>query len=233
MKVHESGYTYKKKESRSKVFGSSSSSAEPQPKRIKTTSMERQQRLKDLRQELKDLNGRVSYKRKRVIDAENSKNYKLCDALTEEIGELNKEIRGLECEKKIIEKKEKSSMYYRKRVSSDSDSSCSVRSKQSSRSVTPHSLSESASLGTYPAVRTENVRITSPPPISVAPGTTVRVASSPDNVRTSVTEVEHEGMTLQDTTAEHQLSENTTPVCSASTVPDTRVSSPDLEQHFH
>ena len=52
--------------------------------------------------------------------------------LLEEIGELNKEIRGLECEKEI-----KSSMYYRERVSSDSDSSCSICSEQSSRSVTP------------------------------------------------------------------------------------------------
>ena len=73
----------------------------------------------------------------------------------------------------------------------------------------------------------------SPPPILNTSGTSVCVASSPDNIRISVTGTEHEEVVIQKTTSEHQLPENTTPVCSASTKPDTRVNSPDLEQHFH
>ena len=88
-RVHQSGYDYKKRKSRSKMFGSSS---EPEAKRPKTTKTERLDQLKGVRQQLSDVKDRVKYKRQRLAAAETSKNYKLCDQLSEEIADLNKEM---------------------------------------------------------------------------------------------------------------------------------------------
>ena len=116
--VHDAGYVYRKGESRSKSYGSAVDDA-IRPKRVKTSADKRISRMKTTKEELSDLQNRVLYKRKRLDAAEVTKNYKLCDQLSEEIADLNKSKRLLEVELDMLQKKEKKSKryYQRKRES--------------------------------------------------------------------------------------------------------------------
>ena len=163
-KVHETGYAYRKGKSRSKSYGSCVEEA-TRAKRIKTTVGERTDRIKAIKEELSDLKDRVLFKRKRLEVAESSKNYKLCDQLSEEVGELNKTRRLLEMEMNVLEKKEsKSQRYYKsksRRRESDSDSSSSTSSAFSKQNPL-----------FSPPVKTATPRLISPPPVTVnAPST--------------------------------------------------------------
>ena len=189
--MHQSGYDYKKRKSRSKMFGSSS---EPEAKRPKTTKTERLDQLKGVRQQLSDVKDRVKYKRQRLAAAETSKNYKLCDQLSEEIADLNKEMILQEKEVKLLQQKEKKSLKYYSRkkdraTSSESDrnnpSSSRSTSRSVSRSATPHPISLM-----YPTVRTEETCVTSPPPVSVTSCALPLLTSSPVKPRSSVSECE-------------------------------------------
>ena len=114
-RVHESGYTYRKGKSRSRSYGSGIEEA-THAKHIKTTVGERSDHIKAIKEELSNFKDHVSFKRKRLEMAESSKNYKLCDQLSEEAGELNKTRNLLELEMKVLEKKEsKSQRYYKSR----------------------------------------------------------------------------------------------------------------------
>ena len=74
-------------------------------------------RMKMIKEELSDLKDRVSFKHKRLDAAQLSKNYKLCDQLSEEVAELNKSKRLLELEMGILERKEsRSQRYYKRKV---------------------------------------------------------------------------------------------------------------------
>ena len=164
-RVHESGYAYRKGKSRSKSFGNGVE--ETRVKRVKTSTDERTARMKAIKEELHDLKDRLSFKRKRIEAAESSKNYKLCDQLSEEMGELNKTKRLLEMEKNVLERKESKSHRYFKRKSrreSDSDSSSSTSSKRSPL------LS--------PPVKSATPRLISPPPLTVNAPTTPGRAES-------------------------------------------------------
>ena len=107
-RVHDTGYVYRKGKSRSKSYGSVVDDA-TRPKRVKTSADERISRMKTIKEELSDLQNRVSFKRKRLDAAEVTKNYKLCDQLSEEIADLNKSKRLLEVELDMLQKKEKKS----------------------------------------------------------------------------------------------------------------------------
>ena len=87
--VHDTGYVYRKGKSRSKSYGSAVDDA-TRPKRVKTSADERISRMKTIKEELSELHNRVSFKRKRLDAAKVTKNYKLCDQLSEEIADLNK-----------------------------------------------------------------------------------------------------------------------------------------------
>ena len=159
-KVHEGGYVYRKGKSRSKAYGSGYEDAS-RPKRIKTTTDERCGRMQSIREELHDLRDRVAFKRKRLELAEQSKNYKLCDQLSEEIGEVNKNKRLLELELDLLEKKEsKSQRYYRSKAKKGSDSDSS--SSTSTSSKRPHSQYF------IPPAKVANPRLLSPPPMTVS-----------------------------------------------------------------
>jgi len=65
--------------------------------------------MKALEEKIKNVQDQISYKEKRRQMAENIKNYKNCDELTEEIAELCKKRRENENELALLEKKAKKS----------------------------------------------------------------------------------------------------------------------------
>ncbi len=86
----------------------------PAPKRKKTNQNMRLVRMKTLEDDIKNTEERVLYKEKRRQVAEDNKNYRLCDELTQEIGTLSREKRQYAAELKLLQKKDEfSKSYYR------------------------------------------------------------------------------------------------------------------------
>lgn len=130
--------------------------------------------MKTIKEELSELHNRVSFKRKRLDAAKVTKNYKLCDQLSEEIADLNKSKRLLEVELDMLQKKEKKSKrYYQRKRESDSDSS----SSQMSSSSTASRSTWEGSLPFSPPAKKASPRFTSPPPLSVSAPSTPRPVS--------------------------------------------------------
>ena len=102
--VHGTGYVYWKGKSRSKSYGSAVDDA-TRPKRVNTSGDKRISHMKTIKEELSDLQNRVSFKWKWLDAAEVTKNYKLCDQLSEEIADLNKSKWLLEVELDTLQKK--------------------------------------------------------------------------------------------------------------------------------
>ena len=72
----------------------------PAPKRPKTSQSIRSKHISELVEEdIKDLCDRLKYKEKMIDSANLSRNYKLCDQLTEEMSELKE--KKQECEKEL------------------------------------------------------------------------------------------------------------------------------------
>ena len=107
-RVNDSGYEYKKGKSRSKRFGSAGSVEASTPKRPKLDQEFRTKRMQQIKEEVKTINTQVSFKERRVEAGAQLKNFKVCDQLTDEISELQKQRRALEMELQCLEKKEKS-----------------------------------------------------------------------------------------------------------------------------
>ena len=157
-RVNDSGYEYKKGKSRSKRFGSASSVEASTPKRPKLDQEFRTKRIQQIKEEVKTINTQVSFKERRVEAGVQLKNFKLCDQLTDEISELQKQRHALEMELQCLEKKEKKSKWYQKQrvtrkralspLSSDSESSVTPLLPQSSilQSVSTPASSPSSSL---------------------------------------------------------------------------------------
>ena len=78
-KVAEDGYTIRKGSSQSKVYGSESESSEPMPKRTKYDSEMRQERMKTIDDELKDVTKLLEFKNTRLATAEQNRKYHLCE----------------------------------------------------------------------------------------------------------------------------------------------------------
>lgn len=71
----------------------------PTPKRPKTEESYRLRRISQLQDDIKDLNDHLQFKEKRREQATNSRNYKLCDDVTEEMSgrkEYETELHGLQ-----------------------------------------------------------------------------------------------------------------------------------------
>lgn len=113
--VVDSTYTFKKGKSRSKKFMTSG----PAPaKRRKLNKEYREHRMKELEDELKNVSERIAYKEKRREACEGVRNYKTCDEITEEIGELKKQQQVLQAEFRELSKRDKKSKWYtQKKVS--------------------------------------------------------------------------------------------------------------------
>ena len=115
--VYESGYKFKKGNSRSKVLATES--ATTTPKRPKLNLDIREGRIKDLNEEISDISQRIDYKEKRVTAAANVKNFKACDEIVGEITELKSKRRSLQSELKEFKNKEKRAKKYRDSRSKD------------------------------------------------------------------------------------------------------------------
>lgn len=63
--------------------------------------MVREKRLKDVEEDMADLNERISFKDKRISGCLAVSNYKKCDEIKEEIIQLKKQLRELEAEKSV------------------------------------------------------------------------------------------------------------------------------------
>ena len=100
----------------------------------------REHRIKDTKEEIDDLNNRISFKEKRVIAAANVKNYKSCDEITGEVSELKTKRRELEAELKELQSKDKRAKNYlasRDRASSTPKSPFSSDEEHSLESTSP------------------------------------------------------------------------------------------------
>ncbi len=114
-KVHDDGFAYKKGHSRSKRHGVEQGkeiSVDSQPKRAKTYAEERQRRIQDILADTNDLDTRITFKQRRIEQATHMKNYRECDQVAEETGELKSRRRQLNMELKTLELKEKKSVWY-------------------------------------------------------------------------------------------------------------------------
>ena len=109
----DSSYKFKKGKSRSKRYLAESNTSVP--KRRKLSQEFRESRMKEIEDEIKVINERISYKEKRRTMAETVRNYKLCEEVTEEIGDLQKQRNQLEAELKELKKKDNKSSWYRHR----------------------------------------------------------------------------------------------------------------------
>ena len=138
--VNESGYNFKKGKSRSKKLQDSDS--EQSSKHCKTSEALRTKRISQLNDDIKDFNDRLQFKEKRRQQATNSRNYKLCDQLTEEMSEIKQKKRECEHEVEIWKQKQRKSSWYKKKkgisslsnspneVATESDASSQPRRKK-------------------------------------------------------------------------------------------------------
>lgn len=95
-------YCFKKKEgSRSNKVGESLS------KRAKLMPDERKEKMKEIQDKLKDLEERIKLKSSLLVKARDTKDYKRCDILHDEIAKLRHDQHSMQGELKILLKKEK------------------------------------------------------------------------------------------------------------------------------
>ena len=147
--VHDSGYRFKKGQSRSKRFSGSESPAAETPKRPKLSQEVRKDQIHQVNEQLSCINERISFKEKRVFQATNIKNYKLCDELSEEIMNLKGKRHSLLTTLKEYEKKEKRSKAYAAKATSNYSHSSSSSPVVSDIDDRPNS-SSSKTISSYP-----------------------------------------------------------------------------------
>jgi len=151
--VAQSGYQFKKGKSRSKSL--QGSDPEVSSKRCKTSETLRTKRISELDDDIKDYNDRLSFKEKRRQQASNSRNYKLCDQLTEEMADLKQKKRECENELNVWKQKQKKSSWYNKKkkgtsassteIISESDSTYQPKKRKTKQSTLAHTSKKSLS----------------------------------------------------------------------------------------
>ena len=119
-KIIQDGFQFVKGKSRSKVAGDDSQTT---PKRKKLCADVREERVHDLKEDIRDLKDRIGFKEQRRRAAENVKDYKKCEDLTEQITTLRHQFRELEAEMKKLETKNRQSKWYFKRKTSGTSGS--------------------------------------------------------------------------------------------------------------
>lgn len=135
--VDQSGYQYKKGKLKSKRFGSASSAKATTSKRPKLDQEFRASRMQQIKEEAKTINTQVSFKERRVDVAVQGKNFKLCDQLTEEIADLQRQRQTLEMKLRCLEKKEQKSKWYQKQKAVRKRALSPLSSECESSSVAP------------------------------------------------------------------------------------------------
>ena len=99
--------------SKSKKF----SNPQPSSKRPKIDGQIRTLRMTEIHDDIKSFKDSIKFKERRRLQAESSREYKVCEDLTVEIREHQRKIRELEAELKSYEAKEKKSKGYHRRKS--------------------------------------------------------------------------------------------------------------------
>ena len=113
---------------------------EPTPKRPKFSQSFRENRMLQIEEDLQDLNDRIGFKDKRITAALNSKEYKKCDEIKEEVTALKHKRRELEAERKHLQKSSRQSEY-RKRIQNKAPLPVKWRAvKKVGRRLTPQLL---------------------------------------------------------------------------------------------
>lgn len=140
MKLHDSGYMYKKGQSRSKVLKPSSIVFPSMAKRV--TPNLRLKRISTLSEDIKDTSDQISFKEKRRDVAQNVKDYKMCEELTDSIIDLREKKRELEVEHDLLVSKQ-ARLEKKRRSSSMSDETSFPPSSEDD--YTPDISSDSAS----------------------------------------------------------------------------------------
>ena len=102
-KVHEDGFAYKKKSSRSKEFGSASGR---QPKQERTSQDFRQKRIEQLQEDLREVDIQVSYAAKQRERCANVKEFSKALDVSKELDELRKKKRKYQEELTLLQRKE-------------------------------------------------------------------------------------------------------------------------------
>ena len=100
--------------------------------RKKIDSEMRRTRMKELDEDMKQLDQQIMFKEKRRDQAESVRNYKLCDLLTEEIGKLKGTRRETSNELKLFQRKEQQAKWYLEKRRKSSDGSSVKKPRKSS-----------------------------------------------------------------------------------------------------
>ena len=90
--IIEEGFQFVKGKSRSKKVVDLPSDDDPPVKRQKLSRDMREQRMKDIKEDCKDLTDRIKFKEKRITAYENSRDYRKCDEVKEEITALKHQV---------------------------------------------------------------------------------------------------------------------------------------------
>ena len=152
-KVNEGGYQFKKGKSRSKQLQSDC----PPPKRPKSSESLGMKHIKELEEDIKDLSDQLKYKEKRRDQAASSRNYKVCDQLTEEMATVKKRKRECEEELRLWNKRQQQAKWYKQKCADASAKSSTHSSDECDndgrerRSSTPYSPSSSLSSTPLPS----------------------------------------------------------------------------------
>lgn len=140
-KILDDGFQFVKGKSRSKKrsehFESSSDLdvIEPQCKRHKMDRDMRENRLKELDENVKDLSERISFKEKRITACLNISDFEACDEIKDSVIELKAKRRELKAElKHLMASIRKSKWYLKKKAASDSSGSSQHHNSTSSES---------------------------------------------------------------------------------------------------
>ena len=132
--VRESGYEYKKGKSRSKKLITDTEITKP--KRPKSSEALCNQRIKELEDDLTDFKDRLEFKGKRREQAINSRNFKLCDEITEEMSNIKHKMRSCSQELECWKRKQSQSLWYKNHRQDSSSSSNAVLSDDQAKSST-------------------------------------------------------------------------------------------------
>ena len=140
VEVQEKGYNYVKGKSRSKRLMSPPTET-PRRVRSKISAEVRQKRMLALEEDVSNLDKQLHFKNKRLQQAENIKNYKLCEEITEEVQVITRQRRELKEEQRRFQEKERKARWYQRRKSDSNQSASNITSDDSDTPVSsPSSL---------------------------------------------------------------------------------------------
>lgn len=131
VKVVDSGYTFVKGKSRAKRLASPDEES-PKVSRVKISAEVRQKRVRALEEDVANLDQQLSFKEKRRQQAENIRNYKACEEITQEIRLVTQRRRQLFEELSQYRKKERKAKWYQRNKGKGKKGSSSSHSSDAS-----------------------------------------------------------------------------------------------------